>query len=342
MLPLVNPRALRRGDTIGVVSPSFGALGMFPHRWERGRAYLEGLGFNVVAAPNALGVAGYVSGTPQERVDDIHAMFRDPDVAAVIAGIGGDHACQLLPLLDWELLRAQPKIFMGMSDITVLNVALHVATGLVTFNGPTVAFQLAEYPRVYDYTERYLLAALQRAEPVGALEPASAWTDELLNWADRADLTRPRQMTPSVGWTWLKPGQARGRLLGGCLESLQHLRATPWWPSPAHFDGAILFLETSEECPDPSTVDALLMDYENMDVLPRIAGLLLANPYGYDNTARAQLRDVVLARTDAYSFPIVSDMDFGHTQPTVTLPLGCLAEIDTPARRVAIVEAAVA
>src|SRR5690242_13857956 len=103
MLPLVKPRALRRGDTIGVVSPSFGALGAFPHRWERGRAYLEGLGYRVSAAPHALGVAGYVSGTPQERADDIHAMFRDPAVSAVIAGIGGDHACQLLPLLDWEL-----------------------------------------------------------------------------------------------------------------------------------------------------------------------------------------------------------------------------------------------
>lgn len=311
---------------------------MFPHRLERGVAYLKSLGLDVVIAPHATGQRGYVSGTPEERAADIHAMFGDPNVQGIIAAIGGDHSCHLLPLLDFDLIRANPKVFMGMSDITVLNLAIHVETGLVTFNGPTVCFGLAEYPRVFPYTDRYLRAALFTPEPIGEIEPAEAWTDEFLDWNTRADLTRPRVMQRSAGWTWLKDGHARGRLIGGCLESMQHLRGTPWWPD---FDGAMLFLETSEEKPSPATVDAILMDYENMGVLERISGLLYANPEGYSDDERRALREVILDRCRAYSFPIVTDMDFGHTQPVFALPIGCAAEIDTERRRFSIVEPAV-
>jgi muramoyltetrapeptide carboxypeptidase len=114
-MQVIKPPALQPGDTIGIVSPSFGAAGMFPHRHERGVACLESLGYRVLTAPHALGVRGVVSGTPEERVADIHAMFSDPTVRAVIAAIGGDHSCHLLPLLDFDLLRANPKIFMGLS-----------------------------------------------------------------------------------------------------------------------------------------------------------------------------------------------------------------------------------
>jgi muramoyltetrapeptide carboxypeptidase len=336
--PLVKPAALRPGDTVGVCSPSFGAAGMFPHRVKLGTRYLESLGFRVRLATHALGVRGHVSGTPEERTADIHQLFADPEVRAVVAAIGGDHSCQLLPLLDWELIRANPKIFVGMSDISVLNVAMHVMTGLVTFNGPTFVFGMAEYPRMFPYSERYLLRALTRAEPLGPIEPADAWTDEFLDWNTQADLTRPRALQPSDGWTWLRPGSGQGPLVGGCIESLEHLRGTRYWPS---FDGAILFLETSEDAPSPERVDAMLMDYENMGVLQQISGLLFANPYGYDAAESAALREVILERTRRYDFPIVTDMDFGHTQPMFTLPLGCRAEIDGQQCRFAITQAAV-
>jgi muramoyltetrapeptide carboxypeptidase LdcA involved in peptidoglycan recycling len=225
-----------------------------------------------------------------------------------------------------------------MSDITVLNAAIHVMTGLVTFNGPMLAFGMAEYPRFFPYSEEYLFKAIARPEPVGVIQPADAYTDEFLDWSTKQDLTRPRVMRPSPGWTWLKAGRASGRLLGGCLESLEHLRGTRYWPN---FDGAILFLETSEEQPSPSRVDAMLMDYENMDVLARINGLLFANPYGYTDAARAELREVIRERTARFDFPVITDMDFGHTQPMLTLPLGCRAEIDSERKRFAITEPAV-
>lgn len=334
----LKPRRLRSGDTIGIVSPSWYGGEIYGHRVRRGVEHLRTLGFEVRVAPHTLNSTGWVSDTAESRAVDIHRLFGDPQVKAIIATIGGDHSCHLLPLLDWGLIRSNPKVFMGFSDITVLNVAIWEMTGLVTFNGPTLMTDWAEYPRMPEYTERYALKAICSAEPIGAVEPSEWWTDEFLDWREKADLTRPRERRRSEGWAWLKEGCGEGVLVGGCLESLQHLRGTPYWPD---WEGAILFLETSELRPSPETVDGVLMDYENMGVLERIRGLLLARPYGYTVEEGRQLHQVVLERTARYHFPIVADMDFGHTSPMFTLPIGCRAVIDTAKRRFEITEAAV-
>lgn len=334
----MKPPRLREGDTVGVISPSWGGGAEYPHRVERGTAYLESLGFRVKLAPHAMNSAGYVSDTPENRASDVHEMFGDPEVRAIIAAIGGDHSCHLLPLLDFDLIRRNPKIFMGYSDVTVLNVAIWARTGLVTFNGPALMVELAEYPEVLAYTERHVLKTLCAAEPVGEIEPSGWWTEELLSWGEKEDLTRARSGQPSEGWTWLKGGRADGVLVGGCLESMQHLRGTPFWPD---LDGAVLFLETSEEKPDPEKVDGMLMDYENMGVFERIRGLLFGRPMFYEPEEREQLREVILERTSWYGFPVVADMDFGHTSPMLTLPVGCRAVVDAGRERFEIAEAAV-
>ncbi len=128
-------------------------------------------------------------------------------------------------------------------------------------------------------------------------------------------------------------------MIGGCIESLQHLRGTRYWPD---WTGAILFVETSEERPSPAKVDGILMDYENMGVFDRLAGLLVGRPMRYTAEERQALREVVLARTHRFDFPIIADMDFGHTAPLMTLPIGCRAVIDGDAHRFEIVEGAVA
>jgi muramoyltetrapeptide carboxypeptidase LdcA involved in peptidoglycan recycling len=334
----VKARRLEPGDTIGVVAPSGWGPSAYPHRVERGVRFLEGLGYRVVLGEHLGGRRGDTSGTPEERVADLHRFLADPGVRAIVSAIGGDHACHLLPLLDFDLVRADPKILLGSSDFTVLNVAIHATTGLVTFNGPALMTDLAEYPAPLPYTVDHLLRALTQPAPIGELRPADAWTEEFLDWGVQADLQRPRALRPSPGWAWLKDGRAAGPLVGGCLESLQHLRGTPYWPD---LDGAILFLETSELAPSPGWVDPVLQDYENMGVFARLAGLLVGRPYGYDDARKAELHRVLLERTRRHAFPIVAEMDFGHTAPQLTLPIGCRAEIDTTSRRFAGVEAAV-
>lgn len=131
---------------------------------------------------------------------------------------------------------------------------------------------------------------------------------------------------------------AEGVLIGGCLESLQHLRGTPYWPD---WDGAVLCFETSEEVPSPAEVDGILTDYENMGVSSQLRGMLVGRPMGYSAVDKEQLRRAILERTAAYGFPVVTDMDFSHTAPQFTLPVGCRARIDVRRRRFEILEGAV-
>lgn len=334
----MKAKRLQPGDTIGIVSPSWGGPAVFPHRLDNGIAFLESRGFRVRVAPHARGQDGFVSGTAAQRTADIHGLFADPDVAAIIASVGGDHSCHLLPHLDFELIARNPKVFMGYSDITVLNVAIWQRTGLVTFNGPAMMTDFAEYPAPFEYTVRYFHRAVCSGDAIGRIEPAGQWTEELLDWRTKTDLTRPRVMSDSPGWTWLREGVGEGALMGGCIESLQHLRGTGFWPD---LDGRVLFLETSEEKPSPARVDGILMDYENMGVWDQISRLLVGRPMYYSDSEKAELREVVNRRTAGYRFPVVTDMDFGHTAPQFTLPVGCEARIDSGARTFEVVESAV-
>jgi muramoyltetrapeptide carboxypeptidase len=334
--PTIRPPKLRSGDQIGIVSPSWPGAALYPHRLQRGIEQICELGFEVKVARHALNQRGFVSDTAENRVADLHEMFLNPDVRVVLTAIGGDHSSHLLPQLDFELIRRHPKIFIGYSDTTVLSVAIWRMTGVVTFYGPALLTDFAEYPQMFSYTRDALVGVLSMTSPYGALPVAAEWTDELLDWGEKRDLSRPRHVVRSQGWTWLKPGISQGVLVGGCLESLQHLRGTRFWPD---LRDSILFFEVANVKPDG--VDAILMDYENMGAFESIRGLLVGRSWGYTTTEHQELRDVLLNRTAKYAFPIVCDMDFGHTSPQLTLPIGCVARIDAAKRVVEITEASV-
>jgi len=335
---MLKPSKLKFGDTIGIISPSWGGAGVFPHRVEQGIKHINKLGFKVKLAQHSLNQKGFVSDTPENRAQDIHDMFADTSIKAIIASIGGDHSCHLLPLLDFELITKNPKIFMGYSDVTVLNVAIWKKTGLTTFNGPTLLTDFAEYPHMLDYAENYFLKAVMGEKPIGIIEPSSHWTEEFLDWNTKKDLERPRKLLASSGWTWLKEGKAEGKLIGGCIESLQHLRGTEFFPD---WNDSVFFFETSEDKPSPSTVDGILMDYQNMGVFEKIQGLIVGRSMSYSDEEKQSLREIILERTQRYSFPIITEMDFGHTSPQFTIPLGVVVKIDSTEKRFEIVETAV-
>ena len=229
MTALLAP-ALGPGATVGVGAPSWCGPALAPHRVRRGAAFLESLGYRVVLAPHIFDEHGWTAGTAEERAADLMAFVADDGVDAIWAAIGGDHACQVLPLLDWERIGARPKVWIGYSDITVLTTAVWVATGLVTFDGPTVMDGLAEFPGPHPYTVDGLRRVLEATAPGAEFRPAPQYTDEFLDWATQQDLTRPRGLQSSPGWRAWRSGAAEGVLLGGCLASLQHLRGTPFFP----------------------------------------------------------------------------------------------------------------
>ena len=332
----LKARYLEPGDRVAVVSPSWCGAGLYPHRLERGVATLRQLELEPVVTENAVLVDRYLAGPAAARALDIDAAFRDPEIAAVFCAIGGDHSNQLLPLLSFQSIARNPKVFIGFSDNTVLQLALWTKCRLCTFYGPTVLTGLAEYPEIYPFTRDHLLAALFTASPVGDLRPSRYWTDEYLEWGTREDLSRPRTLRPGDGWSWLREGSARGTLLGGCLPSMMHLRGTEYWPS---FEGCIFFWELPEGPVDPNEVDSLLMDLELSGVFDQITGMVVGRPYQYTAEKERDLDELLLERLDRWSFPILTNVEIGHTDPVVTIPIGTRGLLCSRSDRFSLTEA---
>ncbi|MPZ91130.1 MAG: hypothetical protein GEU68_05800 [Actinobacteria bacterium] len=325
------PPRVVAGDTVAIASPSWGALGRWPHRLKRGAAYLESLGLKVKIMPNALKSEGWVAGTPQERADDVNAAFADPDIDVVMAAIGGNHSNQVAPLLDFDSISEHPKPFIGFSDMTVLHWAIHQRTGLVTFYGPSLVLGLAEDGvgeglHVLEYTDRYFRAVLMGGDAI-AYDAAPSWTQEFLDFDKKADVGKTRHKEPSPGWAVLREGEARGPLLGGCLETIAwHLKGSEWW---LDLEGALLFLETSEEAPSPAHVDGYLTDFEQLGVFDAVTGLVVGRPAYYEHDDIELLYHVLHERTERAGIPVLANFDCGHTDPMATLPLGAEMQLDT-------------
>ena len=330
----IKAERLRSGDTIGIVSPSSPAASLFPYRLERAKQQLQKMGFEVKLGRHAMEQQGYVSGNISDRIEDIHQMFKDPDVKAIIAAIGGNHSCQLINHIDYALVAENPKVFVGYSDILVLCMAIWQRTGLVTFYGPTIMTDFAENPKMPVYSKEYFLKAVNRTQPIGVVQPAAEHINEFVPWGTKHDIENTKKLETSPGWKCLRGGKARGILAGGCIEALDHLRSTYFWPT---WDETILFLETASEEPNLAWLDAVLSDYINMGVFAKIRGLLFGRK-NWPDTDIMQMHELILAKTESFLFPIIADMDFGHVLPMFTLPIGCEARIDGEALVLEIVE----
>jgi muramoyltetrapeptide carboxypeptidase LdcA involved in peptidoglycan recycling len=345
---MIKPRKLQPGDRVAAVSLSWGGPGTFPHRYQAGKRQLQDeFGLVVVETPHALRDEDWLQRNPGARADDLTAAFADPAIKAIISTIGGEDSIRLLPHLDLDTIRSNPKIFMGYSDTTVSHLACFKA-GLVSFYGPSIMAGFAENGGLFPYMVEAVRRTLFSSAPPGPIVPnTGGWTVEFLDWAEPENQLRKRKMNPSQGWLFLQgEGTRRGRLMGGCLEVLDWLRGTDVWPQAEIWQDAILFLDTSEEAPPPVEVTRCLRTYAAMGILDRLSGLLFGRPGGevppeefseYDQA----ILQVVAAEQGLTGLPIVTRMDFGHTDPMFVLPYGVLAEIDCERQQFAILESAV-
>lgn len=333
----VLPARLELGDTIGIVTPSVPSPAGAPRRFERGIAELERLGFRVQVAANARGSRGHRSGTIEERIADLHELFGDPDVHAILCSIGGFNSNSLLDELDYDLIRANPKLFVGYSDITALHAGIWSQTGLAVCLGPSLMMQFAEFDGIDPYTWEAWERTLMRAEPAGVLEPADEWTDELLLW-DEAD-TRRRERRTNPRPRTVQAGTAEGPVVAANLATLLVLAGTRFWPD---LDGALLCLE-DDDTANVAILDRMLTQLRQLDVFEQIAGLAL----GRFTTASelgpgSPLDEVLLDATRGFDFPIAADLDFGHTDPMLCLPWGVRARLEAATDlRLALLEPAV-
>lgn len=331
---LVKPAALKRGDRIATVSPSWGGPGTYKYRYEAGKKQLENnFGVEVIEMPNTCKSAEWIYNNPKARADDLMRAFSDPNINAIFSTIGGDDSIRLLPYLDFNIVRDNPKIFMGYSDTTIMHFAC-IKAGLSSFYGPSIMSGFAENCGLHPYTESSVKKTLFDNSSIGLIHPSKEWTDERLDWSNPENQKIKRSLHKSSGWKLLQgEGIVEGRLIGGCFEVIETIKATELWPSLEIWEDAILFLEISEERPPEVIFKRGLRNYGAQGILQRLKGILFGRPGGslplseiekYD----AILKDVVCTEFGLSNIPVVSQMDFGHCDPKFVIPYGVRAKIN--------------
>jgi muramoyltetrapeptide carboxypeptidase LdcA involved in peptidoglycan recycling len=328
----IKPNKLQAGDTVAVLSPSWGGPEMFPHIYENGIKVLEEkFGLKVKEFLTTRMPDAELSANPKIRADDIHAAFLDPEVKAIFASIGGDDSIRVLQYMDKKIIMDNPKIFMGYSDTTTYNLLFN-QWGLVTLNGPAVMAGFSQMEN-FPLCEEHIRNILFDNPESYVLKPYSEYVDTFPDWGKVENTGKIGELKRSNPWNWLQgEGIVSGKLAGGCLDVLNMIRGTKFWPVLDYWNDKVLFIETSEDKPLPHTVKYTLRSYGVEGILDRISGILIGRARDYtdeeNETLRKNVVEVVGKEFGRGDMPIVTDVDFGHTEPQLIMPLGIEVKID--------------
>ncbi len=313
---VIRPKGLKEGDMVGLIGPA-GAT-FRTERVEIARENMAALGLRIKIGDHVLDRYGYLAGRDEDRAADINAFFADPEIKILLAQGGGWGCNRLLPLLDYDLIRKNPKIVMGFSDLTGLLLGIHAKTGLVTFHGPMGGSSWSEFTTGYAKRVLFDGEALTMSNKVGS--------DDRLVQVENRVLT-------------ITPGTARGRLVGGNLTVLTALVGSDYLPD---FDGCILFIEDVRE--EVYRVDRMLTQLKLAGILDRISGLVFGHCSDCDPSSRygsLTLQEVLADHVAPLGVPAWYGSMIGHMRHYFTVPLGAKAEIDADAGTIKLLEPAV-
>lgn len=343
----ITPPPVSSGDGVAIIAPSSGGAASARRILALGcQRVRDAFGLRPVIHPTARQSDDFLRGHPRARAAAIHEAFRDPEIPAVIATIGGDDQLRVLRHLDPDLLRNHPTRFYGISDNT--NLALYLwKQGIVSYYGGQLMSQVATPGPLPPYTERYLRRALFE-DALGELEEADEWADLTVGWGDAAYGSADPGYEPAPGWTWAGGNEpVSGRLWGGCFAILEwQLMTDRYLPDPSRLDGAVLVLETAEDLPPAKRVKWALMSMGERGLLERFGAVLVGRPATQNWRAkrspeerrnyRSSQQNVIREQLERYNpvAPVVFDLDFGHTNPTAPVPIGGHVQIDPPAQRI--------
>ena len=313
----IKPDRLRAGDTIGLFCPAAPAYSR--ETVQIAQESLQALGFKTIVGPHAYDRYGYLAGQDADRASDLHALFNDRNVKAVMAIHGGWGSARLLPLLDYDLIQRNPKILIGYSDVTALLLGIYAKTGLVTFHGPVGSATFNGY--TVDWFKRLLI----EGEALTMRNPTEKG-DNLTQTQDRI--------------TTIHPGLARGRLVGGNLTVLSHMIGSPYLPD---WKNTILFLEDTHE--DIYRMDRMMTQLKLAGILNQLAGFVFGkcsecgpSSGGYGSLT---LDDILTEYIIPLNKPAYSGAMIGHIKDKFTVPLGIDAELDATAGTIRLLESAV-
>lgn len=343
---MMKPKRLKPGDKVAVVSLSWGGLGdpELIHKYHIAKERLEGeFGLAVAATPHALKGSAFVATHPELRAKDLMDAFGDETVSAIFCAIGGSDTVRLLPFIDFEVIRRNPKIFMGYSDSTANHLMMYKA-GLTSFYGPSIMCEFGEYVRMFDYTKEAVRNILFRDCAGYAIPSSPTWSDDFVPW-DEKNTAVGKALKPDAhgGYEVLQgEGVTCGHLLGGCIEVFAMVLGTALWPTPEQWKDAILFIETSEERPSPEYVKWIMRNLAAQGILKVLKGILVGKPQGetYYEEYKAAILQVVSAEEGLSDLPIFYNVNFGHAMPIGILPYGVMTELDCGRKTITLLETA--
>lgn len=314
---LLKPPRLKEGDVVGLITP----CGFLEQDGiDKAVRNIEDLGVKVRLGQHVLARRGRYAGTVEQRLQDLHAMFANPEVKAVWAATGGSGGISLLPYIDYRLIRQHPKIFVGYSDVSCLHLAIQRQTRLVTFHGPVGVSTFS------DYSKRHLQAIL--------MQPQKSYQMAL-----SSENQAKAQTAPQFAARTLRAGASSGRLSGGNLSLVAALAGTPY---AAELQDRILFLEDIGE--EPYRIDRMLTQLDLSQGLRHTAALMLGifekceAPASEASLTLNETVDGLLLRAQV---PAVMGYSFGHIAHQMTLPLGVRARLDTEQQTLTLLESAV-
>ncbi|MFZ5351094.1 MAG: S66 family peptidase [Bacillota bacterium] len=342
---MIKPARLKKGDKIAIVSLSWGGLGddAFRHKYYIAKERLENLfGLEVHTMPHALKGAEFLAKHPELRAKDLMDAFKEPSIKAIFCAIGGDDTIRLLPYIDYNIIRSNPKIFMGYSDSTANHFMMYKA-GVASFYGPSIMCEFGEYVSMFEYTIEAIYDILFKDSMNYEIKSSPFWSKDHVEWNEANMNVRKSLVKEENGYEVLQgKGHVQGFLFGGCLDALMLYNGTSIWPSIDQWKGSLLFLETSEEKPSPDYVKWTFRNLAAQGILKVINGILVGKPYlgiYYEEYKQAILQ-VVRDEEGLEHLPILYNLNFGHTQPIGIIPYGILAEIDCEARSLRLLESA--
>jgi len=306
----VFPDKLKYGDEIRVISPSR-SLSIIGEETRRvaGERFAE-LGLKLSFGKHVEEIDDFNSSSVASRLEDLHEAFADTNVKGILTVIGGFNSNQLLTGIDWELLQANPKVFCGFSDITALNNSILAKTGLVTYSGTHYSnFGMKNY---FDYALEHFRKAVMSDEPI-AVQPSKEWTDDL--WFLDQENRKP---IPNEGWLVIQEGQAQGSIRGGNLCTFNLLQGTEYMPD---LYNTILFIEDDEESL-PHHFDRDLVSLIQQPNFSGVKAIVIGRFQNASKMTNDLLRQMIKSKTELKDLPIIANVDFGHTNPLITYPVG--------------------
>ncbi len=343
------PKRLNAGSKVASVCLSSGLASKFPELYAWGKKQVEEkFGIEIVAMTNTFRSPEELYQNPMLRVADFYEAWERSDIDGIISVIGGDDSIRLIRHLDPNRIKKNCKVFIGSSDTTVTHLFLH-SCGIRSFYGPALLYGFADFGGLYSYTGDGFTNATMSAEIIGELKPYSG--DSIAgysSWINPATETRPATR-PNPPWQWINgTGVWQGRLFGGCIEVISPLSmATQIWPANREFwNDKILFFEYSRELANPEFTLWFIRNLAAQGILEKINGILLGRQHFAISTEIGaeileSIRKIVVEEESLSQLPIIGNMDFGHVQPTLTLPYGALTEINCQTQIISILESGV-